>query len=746
MRKIYLKYFALIFSVLILLQETHGKYNSIYHFKQRNKKGSLYNDEKDFENDRSVSSVVKILPELKPPELKPPDSKPPDFSDEHNARSNQKKSLGVALLGVSLISAGLDIYKQEAGCDHIAPKLKSNFEKINQLQTQLRADSKQINLDWNPIVSSENYFSRLNGQMLLLQNQAARLDILRYDIVTLLDTNIVSKIDLTTRQLKNEIDAFNMTTDLSDPSFLVARFYAQSQYALMVSAKLLPIGFWMGNKAFGPSISKWFSKHMSERFAKNNPGRIAKMIKHYQTSGGFFSNTRAKFSKWLKNKPSYKYMKIKLTLSAANKARWTTAKKWISGFGKSAIVGLFLAYEVFNMYKFVKECEKKEKKSEEMISTLQESRKNVTILRSNMTVLKTKIEGNYTIILQELQRYKFHQYVIEVQNTSSNAQHQNETNTLAESGLQSFLDGINSTIINGDIKYAKVTQLVDQLLDAFRNVSYSLDCYQRKLSVIVQITDDCAAGHSTYQQLWEKVKKLEGSVLKKCIVNEKYLSKSEVKGIVRSLMVVRKKSKICIRNNKGKLDRVCGNWLSGMSNVDNKDNVGQVTLDDIQYFIKLCPPSDTTPAIKTSTCTKKSEGTSLREVKILFYKFNFNQIESVYTGCQLSSIQKSIICSRRESGYNVTYCQKKYNLYKAGYVSAIYKACNLVINPSNGATICFYSKMGKTTDANHGFFGRYRKIYGVEKVQAYIDKKCTPPAGDEQLINGVFLLDKKLSD
>lgn len=79
-------------------------------------------------------------------------------------------------------------------------------------------------------------------------------------------------------------------------------------------------------------------------------------------------------------------------------------------------------------------------------------------------------------------------------------------------------------------------------------------------------------------------------------------------------------------------------------------------------------------------------------------------------------------------------------------MNAIYKACKLLINPSNGATICFYSKMGKTTDANHVFLGRFAKLYGVENVQAYINKKCTPPVGDEQLIDGMFMLDKKLSD
>lgn len=51
-----------------------------------------------------------------------------------------------------------------------------------------------------------------------------------------------------------------------------------------------------------------------------------------------------------------------------------------------------IAYEIFNMYKFVKDCEINEKKSEEKISTLQNSQKNVTILRSNMMVLKTNIE------------------------------------------------------------------------------------------------------------------------------------------------------------------------------------------------------------------------------------------------------------------------------------------------------------------------------------------------------------------
>ena len=56
---------------------------------------------------------------------------------------------GVLLLTTG-VSAGLDIYKQEVGCDDITPQLGDNVKLISQKQRVLVEMKDHINLKWVP--------------------------------------------------------------------------------------------------------------------------------------------------------------------------------------------------------------------------------------------------------------------------------------------------------------------------------------------------------------------------------------------------------------------------------------------------------------------------------------------------------------------------------------------------------------------------------------------------------------------
>ena len=56
---------------------------------------------------------------------------------------------GVLLLTTGA-SAGLDIYKQEGGCDDKTPDLQDNVDLINEKQAELVEMKNNINLRWVP--------------------------------------------------------------------------------------------------------------------------------------------------------------------------------------------------------------------------------------------------------------------------------------------------------------------------------------------------------------------------------------------------------------------------------------------------------------------------------------------------------------------------------------------------------------------------------------------------------------------
>ena len=56
----------------------------------------------------------------------------------------------VVLLGLSGVSAVLDIYKQEVGCDDATPKLQGKVDELDRRHKELIRLKDSVNLAWVP--------------------------------------------------------------------------------------------------------------------------------------------------------------------------------------------------------------------------------------------------------------------------------------------------------------------------------------------------------------------------------------------------------------------------------------------------------------------------------------------------------------------------------------------------------------------------------------------------------------------
>jgi len=564
MRENFIKRFAVIFSVLVLLQECTAR-------------GVHYQDELDYLDENFLYEYEKDYAAAK--------SKLPSMDvATFNQPQNDKRSLAVALIVVTGLSAGVDIYKQERGCRDATPDLEGNIRKVNEMQNKAIKQKNQINLDWNPILERENWFQKLGSDFSILRSLCGQLDSLQYDIIQLLDQDVFTKIDLERRKLENAIEANNDTV-YGDPNLLAAKFFASpTAYALTLTLKLAPVALWMGSKTIFPYIGKAISKTLARDWATKNPGKIQKMYRNLK-SKGLFPKSRAKFSNWVKNNPTLSRIKTKLTLSPKNQIRFKAVKGGIIKFGSVAVVGLFVAYEVYNTWKFVKNCEKKLAESVKMIQDCEGSLQNMTIIQNRMNVLKGQVEGNYTKMVDNLKTESFGYFVEEVKNLSINAQHQTDNLRTAATDLQYFHDHINSTTdVNGN-NYKMVNDLTERLLKSFRNTNFKLDCYRKKMMIISQITHDCAHGYGNYASLWKKAKSLEGKTLQNCIVDQAYLSEGEISQVIKGFMEIQKKSPICLRNDAAKKTLICNNWYVNINDAENLKKVGGgLTLADIGFF------------------------------------------------------------------------------------------------------------------------------------------------------------------
>ena len=78
-----------------------------------------------------------------------------DFDNATDGQIREKRFVGTALIVIAAGPAGLDIYKQEAGCMHITPDLQPTINKGKQLNSDILTLKEDINLAWVPVESKE---------------------------------------------------------------------------------------------------------------------------------------------------------------------------------------------------------------------------------------------------------------------------------------------------------------------------------------------------------------------------------------------------------------------------------------------------------------------------------------------------------------------------------------------------------------------------------------------------------------
>jgi len=707
MRDNFIKRFAVIFSVLVLLQECTAR-------------GVHYQDELDYLDKNFLYEYEKDYAASK---SKLPSTDVATFEQPQNG----KRGLGLALILVSGASAGIDIYKQEAGCKDAAPNLEGNVRTANTLQNQAIAKKNAINIAWNPIVDKEARFQALGSQMTILREQVAKLDSLQFDIVKLLDQDIFTKIDLTKRELENLIAA-NNDTAYGDPSLFLANFFATpGAYALTLSLKLLPLAVWLGSKTIFPIIGKQISAAVGRQWATGNPNAVSKMYRHLETKG-LFPNTRLKFKTWVAKSPTLTKIRTKFTFSKLNAERLASVKSGIVRAGSAVVVVLFIAYEVYNTWKFVDDCKKKEAESAQMVADLRENLVNMTKIETNMTLLLNEVTDNFGLMQSNLMEETFGNFVKDVRELAINAQTQTTALETAATDLNTFLDQINSTKVNGVINFEKTGTLMELLLKSFNNVNYKLECYRKKVLIISQITADCGIGLGNYDTLWTKAKSLEGKTLENCIVNQTYLSQSEVSGVIKGFMEVQKKSTICLRNNPTKKQLVCSNWYNDMTDANNVINVGDLELADVQYFITQCEPGPVTDARIPSICNDKANNKSSAVSVARLSRLNQAQVIAAYDACKLSAAQKLAICNSKGSGYLLAKIQNDYYYYPKAEVLATYDTCVFTPTPNDLKGIC--DLVLYQIPIVHPLFDQYKSKYGgTAGVQGIIDSSCPLASG-----------------
>ena len=262
-----------------------------------------------------------------------------------------------------------------------------------------------------------------------------------------------------------------------------------------------------------------------------------------------------------------------------------------------------------------------------------------------------------------------------------------------------------------------------------KKINFTLECVYSKQSIISNLNISCACGYKSFDTLYSDAIYIEHKeIAESCIANNYMnISDLEIKNITKKNMLSQKKEAICIRNNNGKQDFVCSKWYIDVqtSNIDSQ--VSDVTLADVEYFIKKCPPGDISDIQKNVICSQKEKFVSPAYIHNLFWKLNSTQVGKTYNSCSLTESQKKDICAKKQNSLTVEQVLKSYLYYPTENVSESFKSCQSFADLNEASIdkelMCNLQRIPELKYGNpegENLWKSFKKRYGTVQIEDFI--------------------------
>ena len=322
----------------------------------------------------------------------------------------------------------------------------------------------------------------------------------------------------------------------------------------------------------------------------------------------------------------------------------------------------------------------------------------------------------------------FINFTTEVIELGENAKNQSDSIVSATKDVEKYVSEIK--VANDE----RTDQLNKVLISALGKINFRLDCGRSKLSIIASLTRSCEHGLDTFDRLYtDAVNAQKKKVTKSCIANN-YMTKPEIKKFTKIRMLLQNKHVICIRNNKIKQDLVCSRWYFDTKKSVIASEVHGVTLADVEYFIKKCPPGNVVHIQQITICSQKEKFSSPANVSDYFWKLNVSLIRKAYDSCPLTQQQKDDICKKKQNSKTFEHVQENYLYYPREIVLAVFSSCKPFADLSKAnldkVMMCNLQKFpnlkyGKPL--GESFWATYKKKYGRAQIEDLIPNCVLSP-------------------
>jgi len=612
--------------------------------------------------------------------------------DEDNGQSEKRSALVLAsrvLFGLTILSMSVSL---TADIIFYIDKCCSNWDVCkNNIEFQDTFKEIQLKTDWvdNNFTIAENLMAEaeaLNDLGSELWTRVLYFDEFSEKLFTSLDTNVVAAFNNASNDIEQELIATNLTLySYQDVTFTFSSVFDTMEGTMfrlgavglygIVLAVVLVRKIYVNNKVktiYKPKVSRVYKAHSTTIWAKS------------------------------------------IRFVFRNIARIAVAANGL-------LTAVLIAYDIWGIYQSFKQCDDLTKASQDALDLIRVERDTTNTLLANTTEILANATETYEEVKDQLTSDDLVEFAYEVKYLAGNATNQTDQIIQAQSDIEEYLDGYAAAALNSD--HTVLYKLVQKLSDGFSNVTYKISCLTKKVNSLNYAVSECQIGADTLENLFIKVQLQQYEDLAECVDNG-YISWESVEYYVQETMTATGYQTDCILNNDDKKALVCGKWYA--ESLPDSTEAASISLtdDQVDYFIRLCPPSDLSPTIESSICTYRYGGKTSDEMVTLYYRYNSTQITTEYAICPLQDVTDTIaglICYDRfeaDTRLSLDEVLLAYSTYDQTQVEDVYNGCT--VSDFDKAQLCLFYGYGFTRETGAAFYATYDDKYGSDVVDAVL--------------------------
>jgi len=702
-----LKYFSILFCLLIFLQETHCY---ILHELEQEQSKTIKSDEN---GDHASKALRRIDEEEDQDDATLNDDATNDVELYHK-ESSSKRSLaawvtaakigytglsgltvvgGVATLGVAARLEDVGCCDSYDLCDD-----EPEFQRLYDLLGKKSKEIDQLFLEGENRLANAIELSRMCQK---LYDSTTTFEFSSSILFDEIDSELENKFTNMSLEITNAISAGNATLEeFSELELKFAGvFLSPWDYVFHGLGFVFSMSYPFMAKAQYMKIKVWAQEYQVQQLSIPKP-----VVATTNTANPNHNPLVA--SKGVAKVNGFTNFQIK------NHITWTNVGK----FCLFLVAAAGIAMTAYGIYAMFDSCKSAEKTASDYLVKVKAAHIDADELLINATVFYNETHASYDDMYATLTEVGFLDYCNNVAQLLGNASVQTQDVIDAREGVEEYI----KDALNPDLNVHEFYNLTKKLLVGFNGVTHQMFCLTKKVEEYYKGRLDCSNGEYALEDLYYNMSTRNYETIN--CTDTGYWSWEDFKVNIEADMIRTGKQIDCILNDYKLQLGVCDAWYTGSNH--------EYTITAVQedYFISVCPPGDGSgEQIKNTICNNKYEGKDKATVVQLNFKYLSSDVTEAFDQCPfklLTDNDIATICLLKAGGNSIDKVKSYYEYNDAADVTTAYDECpDIVWDALDLFALCMLQAGSIARDSDPAV--ALDETYGKEVVdQKLLDHKC----------------------